>query len=88
MLQLILEKQMDNKEFEPILELKISDIMALIIDRERLNFEEALLYLYESKLYAWLIDESTKLWHLSASKLFEMLHNEKQTNKLIFPDYV
>ena len=79
---------MDNKEFEPILELKISDMVALIIDREHLNFEEALQYLYESKLYARLIDESTKLWHLSAAKLFEMLHNEKQTNELIFPDYV
>lgn len=89
MLQLILENQtMDNKEFEPILELKISDIVAIIIDHEQLNFEEALQYLYESKLYARLIDESTKLWHLSAAKLFEMLHNDKQTNELIFPDYV
>lgn len=79
---------MDKKEFEPILELKISDIMALIIDREQLNFEEALQYLYESKLYAGLTNESTKLWHLSAAKLFEMLHDEKQTNELIFPDYV
>ncbi|MBW8330520.1 MAG: hypothetical protein K0M40_00750 [Prolixibacteraceae bacterium] len=79
---------MDKKEFEPILELKISDIMALIIDREQLNFEEAIQYLYESKLYAALTNESTKLWHLSAIKLFEMLHDEKQTNELIFPDYV
>ena len=77
-----------KKEFEPILELKISDIMALIIDSEQLNFEEAIQYLYESKLYAGLTNESTKLWHLSATKLFEMLHDEKQTNELIFPDYV
>lgn len=79
---------MYKKEFEPILELKISDIMALIIDREQLKFEEAIQYLYESKLYAKLTNESTKLWHLSAAKLFEMLHDEKQTNELIFPDYV
>jgi len=79
---------MDKKEFEPILELKISDMVALIIDCEHLNFEEAIQYLYESKLYARLIDESTKLWHFSATKLFEILQYEKQTNKLIFPDYV
>ncbi|MDO9581138.1 MAG: hypothetical protein Q7J06_11350 [Bacteroidales bacterium] len=79
---------MDKKEFEPILELKISDIVALIIDREHLNFEDGLQYLYESKLYAMLIDENSKLWHLSAAKHFEMLNNEKQTNELIFPDYV
>jgi hypothetical protein len=79
---------MNKKEFEPILELKISNIVALIIDHEHLNFEEVLQYLYESKLYARLTDESTKLWHLSATKLFEMLHDEKQTNELVFPDYV
>ena len=79
---------MYKKEFEPILELKISDIMALIIDREQIKFEEAIQYLYESKLYAGLTNESTKLWHLSAEKLFEMLNKEKQNNELIFPDYV
>ena len=79
---------MYKKEFEPILELKISSIVALIIEHDHLNFEDVLQYLYESKLYTRLIDESTKLWHLSATKLFEMLHDEKQTNELIFPDYV
>jgi hypothetical protein len=79
---------MDKKEFEPILEVKISSIVALLIHREELSFEDALQSLYESKLYTRLIDESTKLWHLSAMKLFEMLHHEKQTNELIFPDYV
>jgi hypothetical protein len=79
---------MDKKEFESFIEIKIRDIIALTIDREHLSFEEALQYTYESKLYEGLIDESTKLWHLSAEKLFEMLNNEKRTNELIFPDYV
>jgi len=79
---------MNKKEFESFVELKIRDIIALTIDREHLSFEEALQYVYESKLYEGLIDESTKLWHLSAEKLFEMLNKEKQNNELIFPDYV
>jgi len=79
---------MDKNEFEAFIELKIHDIISLTIDNEHLNFEDALQYLYESKLYAELIDESTKLWHLSAEKLFDMLKYEKQTNELIFPDYV
>ena len=79
---------MDKNDFEPFLELKIQDILSLILERERLNFEDALLYIYQSKLYAGLIDESTKLWHLSTVKLFDMLHEEKQTNELTFPDYV
>jgi hypothetical protein len=79
---------MDKNEFEPFIELKIHDIVSLTMDRENLKFEEALQYLYESKLYAALIDESTKLWHLSAVKLFDMLTYEKQTHELIYPDYV
>ena len=79
---------MENNNFEPLLELKIQDIVSMIIDREHLNLEDALQYVYESKLYAGLINENTKLWHLSAEKLWEMLNDEKQTNELIFPDYV
>ena len=79
---------MDKIEFDPFVELKIHDIISLAIDRENLKFEDALEYLYGTKLYEALIDERTKLWHLSAEKLFEILTYEKQTHKLIFPDYV
>ena len=79
---------MEKNEYDAFIELKIHDILSLTIDNEHLNFEEALQYLYESKLYEELIDENTKLWHLSAEKLFDMLVHEKQTNELIFPDYV
>lgn len=79
---------MDKNEFDPFVELKIHDLISLTIERENLKFEEALEYLYKSKLYGALVDESTKIWHLSAEKLYEMLSFEKQTNELIFPDYV
>jgi len=88
LVRVIRNNTMDKNEFEAFIELKIHDIISLTIDNEHLNFEEALQYLYESKLYTELIDESTKLWHLSAEKLFDMLKYEKQTNELIFPDYV
>ena len=79
---------MDEKDYESFLAVKIQSILSLILDREHLNFEEALLCIYQSKLYLGLIDESTKLWHLSPEKLFEMLHNERETNELTLPDYV
>lgn len=79
---------MDKIEFEPFIELKIHDLVVLVIDRERISFDKALLYIYESQLYKLLTDESTKLWHLSTEKLLDMLIGEKENKQLIFPDYV
>jgi hypothetical protein len=75
-------------EFESIVELKVQDLVSLIIECKSLAFEDALQYLYESKLYAALTDEGTKLWHLSTEKLFDMLKTEEETGKLIYPDFV
>lgn len=79
---------MDKHEFESFVELKISDITALVMERKAFDFEMAIEYLYKSGLYRLLIQENTKLWHLSNEKLFEMLVNEKENKQLIFPDYV
>lgn len=78
---------MDKPEFESFVELKIRDIIALVMERKSFDFEEALNYLYKSRLYRLLLDETTKLWHFSNEKLFEMLANEKDNKQLIFPDY-
>jgi len=79
---------MDKHEFESFVELKISDIIALVIARKAFDFETALHYLYKSRLYRLLLNESTKIWHLSNEKLFEMLVDEKENKQLILPDYV
>ncbi len=79
---------MDKTEFDSFIELKIGDITALVIDRKAFDFEKAIEYVYKSGLYRLLIQENTKLWHLSSEKLFDMLVNEKENKQLIFPDYV
>jgi hypothetical protein len=79
---------MDKSEFEPLIELKIQDLVALVMDRENNSFEQALRYVYESELFKYLTDESTKLWHLSTEKLLDMLIGEKENKQLIFSDYV
>ena len=75
-------------EFDSFIELKVQDLVSLIIEIKKLEFVDALQYLYESKLYIALVDDSTKIWHLSTEKLFDMLKNEKQTNRLEYPDFV
>jgi hypothetical protein len=79
---------MKINEFDSILPFKIQDLVSLIIEIKNINFEEAVQFLYESKLYEALSDEQTKLWHLSSEKLLDMLLIEETTGKLIFPDFV
>jgi hypothetical protein len=79
---------MDSKTFEAILPLKIQDLISLINKNKNLNFNEALHYLYNSKLYEKLSEEESKLWHLSTAKLFLMLEDEKNTKMLTYPDFV
>ena len=79
---------MDKREFESFVEIKISDITALVMERKAFDFEMAIEYLYKSGLYRLLIQENSKLWHLSSEKLFDMLVDEKENKQLILPDYV
>jgi hypothetical protein len=79
---------MEKKVFTSLLTLKIQDLTSLIIEQKQFEFKKALHYLYSSKLYIVISNEETKLWHLSSQKLFEMLENEKQTKKVIYPDFV
>ena len=79
---------MDSKTFEAILPLIIQDLISLINKNKNLNFNEALHYLYNSKLYEKLSEEESKLWHLSTAKLFLMLEDEKNTKMLTYPDFV
>lgn len=79
---------MNKKEFDALVELKIHDLVGQIMDRKNLDFEDAIAYLYNSTLYSLLVDENSKLWHLSDEKLLGMLIDEKEHKHLILPDYV
>ena len=80
---------LDNKkEFDTLIELKVQQIVGIIITNLNLEFIDALDYFYQSKVYDSLHIESSKIWHLSAEKLFEMLTLEKETDQLTYPDFV
>jgi len=79
---------MNKIEFDALIELKIRDLVGLIMERSNLDFEDSIAFLYNSALYRLLVDENSKLWHLSDEKLYEMLIVEKEHNQLILPDYV
>jgi len=41
---------------------------------------------YSSKVYSFLEQEDTKLWHLSPLTLFNMFDEEKRTGTFTFPE--
>ena len=41
---------------------------------------------YNSKVYSFLEQEDTKLWHLSALTLFNMFDEEKKTGTFTYPE--
>jgi len=79
---------MEESIFESIMPLKVEDLISLIVEKQQFEFDVAIQYLYNSKLYDALSIEETKLWHLSSEKLFDMLLTEKDTGELVYPDFV
>jgi len=74
-------------DYSPLITYKVKDLVAIIIENKDKSFLDALEYLYSSKLYEFLSDESSKMWHLSTNKLFLVLENEKLTNTFEMPDF-
>jgi hypothetical protein len=61
-----------------MLPFKLQQLLGTIIDKRRLDVEDALGYLYSSELYKKLSTDSPLLWRLSTANLYDMLKNEKR----------
>ena len=64
-----------------VLPFKVLEIAGIISDKKRLSINDALFYLYNSKLYHDLIDPKLKLWYYSGIRLYELLEEEKINEK-------
>jgi hypothetical protein len=71
-----------------MLMLLVPQVIKLIIERHGLSEREAADVFYNSRVYALLEDEETKLWHYSALTLFNMYGEERETGKITFPEEV
>jgi hypothetical protein len=56
------------------------------MDKKQLGSLEALRIFYNSELYDRLSDEETKLWHLSALTLYDLLDEELMTGHINYPE--
>jgi hypothetical protein len=66
----------------------IQELIANIASKYNLNEIAAAEQLYNSKLYAQLEVEGTKIWHLSISALMSLFINEHTTGKLNLEEFL
>ena len=77
---------MGAEKFGAIMGVLVEQIVHLITENYAYDEMTASNEFYNSKVYALLEQEDTKLWHLSALTLFNMFDEEKKTGTFIFPE--
>ena len=77
---------MGREKFLALMPYISADLVNMIVQKERINEEEAIKKLYNSKLYALLEDETTKVWQYSTEMLYSLLEEEQATGNIQFPD--
>ncbi|WP_297423974.1 hypothetical protein [Clostridium sp.] len=70
--------EINQKNVHLFIPLKIAKVTEMIVETENRNWEDVLLELYNSKVYADLEREETKLWHEGATYIYESFKEEKQ----------
>ena len=75
-----MEQTENNLGFE-VLPLILRDLIGMVVKKKTLPLEDALHYVYTSRLYQSLLDEETKTWYLSTISLYDLLEKEKKTNR-------
>ncbi|MDR1649965.1 MAG: hypothetical protein LBR71_06860 [Synergistaceae bacterium] len=61
-------------------------VIQTLMNNRGVNSKEAGRAFYNSELYAMLENEESKLWHLSAETLYDLLEQELNTGKIDYPE--
>ncbi len=77
---------MEKKKFEAMLMLLVPQVIHLITVNYPYDEVTAAKEFYNSKVYSFLEQEETKLWHLSGLTLFNMFDEEKKMGTFTFPE--
>jgi len=56
------------------------------LQKNKISENDAITKLYNSKLYAILEQEGTKVWQYSTEMLYSLFEQEEETGKVEFPD--
>ena len=77
---------MGQEQFDAIMPYISSDLVAMISEKQNISAEEAIEKLYNSKLYAALEIEETKVWQYSTQMLYSLFEQEIMFGSIQFPD--
>ncbi len=72
---------MSKRKFSCIMFMVVQTLCDSIKNYFNISYEEAISWLYNSKLYEALEDEETKMWYYSNYDLFRMFLEERETGK-------
>lgn len=81
-----MEAGMEKKKFEAMLILLVPQVVSLIAEKYCCSEVTASEEFYSSKVYSFLEQEDTKLWHFSPLTIFNMFDEEKQKGTFTFPE--
>lgn len=79
---------MEAEKFCAVMGVLVEQIVHLIIENYPYSEMTASDQFYNSKVYALLEQEETKLWHFSPLTLFKMFDEEKKTGSFMLPEEV
>jgi len=77
---------MSKEQFLAMIPNISADLVNMIVTRQNITEEEAIIKLYGSKLYAALEQEETKVWQYSTHMLYALFEQEENTGNFQFPD--
>lgn len=77
---------MGQEQFAAIMPYISADLIGMIAKKKNIPENDAITKLYNSKLYATLEQEDTKVWQYSTDMLYQLFEQEEQMGKIEFPD--
>ena len=77
---------MRQDQFAAIMPYISTDLVWMIAKKNKISENDAIAKLYNSKLYAILEQEETKVWQYSTEMLYSLFEQEEETGKVEFPD--
>ena len=77
---------MRQDQFAAIMPYISTDLVGKITKKNKISENDAIAKLYNSKLYAILEQEETKVWQYSTEMVYSLFEQEEETGKVEFPD--
>ena len=77
---------MNGEQLPSLLAVIDPRIIQMLMDNRKFDNKYAGKIFYNSELYVMLENEESKLWHLSAETLYDLLEQELKTGEIVYPE--